>query len=528
MEEGNVVSAIEPTPIETITNHDSAVLLFNDEIRLKEESGIHPKRKYPITIINGSSTPIEMSYLKQMGEGINESVGNKHKINVRPNQVGMVTPATEVMIEDLNRKDQENFQSTWDSEKAWHEKNALAREKIFESILQNHDTKFSWVNTSFYTFGIMLAGSSITIPYCLFPAHDIVKFPGYWYEILYHGSIFSGLEVAFWTALGGAVLNMRQFKQFKTLSIVCVIGIGSLPLFYTSTYCLWTLVFSFNYPIPFLAYGNSFWNRMICCVAIWVAIPKEWRRRQEMKENMKYFLVWMLAMCVSASFYPIMSGTLRFFRGPFQPLISLAFPASREIGGWLLSELVKYCANGDERAAVIEFLYPFYTSHTICLSYVIGSISDHATSWTLMATDFTLNIYHCIKIVRTQQRSSSAATSLMDLFYDLSIAELAEFQSILSTTLVFALAFYTPVGSLIGNVRNDYWAYEAVDDVNEALTDMTIFFFVEVACMVATCVILQIYCHINYLKIVAELQKEFFGSFILSFAFLTLGVDIKF
>ena len=135
-----------------------------------------------------------------------------------------------------------------------------------------------------------------------------------------------------------------------------------------------------------------------------------------------------------------------------------------------------------------------------------------------------MNIYHCIKIVRTNKTNPSAVTSQIDLLQDLSLAELAEFQSPLSTTIIFAVAFYTPVGSLIGNIRNDYWAFEAVEDINDAFTNMALFFFVDLASTIATYVLLRVYCKINYLKIVAEIQKEFFGIFILYLAFLTLAV----
>ena len=134
-------------------------------------------------------------------------------MTIIPNQVGIDVPANDYTAKDLNKKFQENVQSILDSEKTWHEKNALAREKVFESILQNDDAKFSWTNTIFYTFAIVLAGSSISIPYLLFPAHDIIKFPNRWYEILYHGCVFSFLDLAFQTAIAGALLNIKHLKN---------------------------------------------------------------------------------------------------------------------------------------------------------------------------------------------------------------------------------------------------------------------------------------------------------------------------
>ena len=64
------------------------------------------------------------------------------------------------------------------------------------------------------------------------------------------------------------------------------------------------------------------------------------------------------------------------------------------------------------------------------------------------------------------------------------------------------------MGDLIGNVRNDNWAYEAVDNINDALTNMIVFFCIELACTLASYLIMRIYCKIDCLKIVAVIQKE--------------------
>ena len=526
MEEDNIVSTITLTPVVTISNHNSIGSL-NDDVRLKNERAIQAEEKRQITFNNGTLTPKETRYPRQMDKGINESIESKHNVKIKSNQVMVATPATENTIEDLNSNDQERVQSIWDCERAWNENNAFAREEIFVSILQKDDTKFSWANTFFYTLGIISASFSITIPYCIFPAHDIVKFPKYWYEILYHGFIFTFFDCLFWPFVGGAIMNIRHLTQFKTLSVACVGGIGAQFLFYISTYYSWTLLLCFNYPIPFFAYMQTFLTRIVVCVIMWLTIPWECRSREEMKNRMKNFVVFVLATCVMIIIQQVLIVTLRIFRGPFQPLIGLAFPVHKEISVWGLRKLVNGCVNGDERRAMIEMVYAVMANNTICLSYIIGSIADDETSLLLMATDFILNIYNCIKIVRTQKRNPSDLANLMDLLEELSIAELVEFQSPITVTLVFALAFYTPVGSLIGNVRNDYWSFEAVDDINDALTNMVLFFFVDLSSTVVTYVVLRIYCNINCLKFIAEIQKEFFRPFIVYLGFLTLAVNRK-
>ena len=338
-------SAIELTPIETISNNNLAVL-FNDQTRFSNSE--------------------EMKSSRLISEGIKGLIEDQHKIMIKPNQVGIDVSANDDTTKSLNRKHQENGLSIWDAGKTWHENNALVREKIFESILQNDDTEFSWTNTTFYTFAIVLAGSSISIPYLLFPAHDIVKFPKYWYEILYHGSIFCFFDFAFFTALDGALLNIRHLKKYKTLTIVCTSVIGIVLLFDICAYYSWTLVWCFKFPIPFFAHIRHCVCVFLCCIGVWVMIPTEWRNQEGMKKRMKYIIVWSLANGMMVVCYQALIVTIRIFRGPYQPLIAIAFPASREMWDWFFRKIPKYCANGDERGATIEMLYAFYTNHTIC------------------------------------------------------------------------------------------------------------------------------------------------------------------
>ena len=121
-------SAIELTPIEIISNNNSA-LLFNDQIRF--------------------SNPKETRSPRQIKEGVTDLIEDKHKTTIKPNQVGVDVFANDDTTKNLNRKHQENVQCIWDDGKTWHVNNALAREKIFESILKNDYTEFSWTNTTF-------------------------------------------------------------------------------------------------------------------------------------------------------------------------------------------------------------------------------------------------------------------------------------------------------------------------------------------------------------------------------------------
>ena len=97
----------------------------------------------------------------------------------------------------------------------------------------------------------------------------------------------------------------------------------------------------------------------------------------------------------------------------------------------------------------------------------------------------------------------------------------------LAFTLVFALAFYTPIGVLIGNVSNGYWAYEVIDDISLTLAKMVLFFIVDFVSTLATVLILWFSCKINLLMFFIELQREFYEAFIVTIGYLIVAVNIK-
>ena len=105
MKKGIVVASIELTPIET-NFYDNSTALVNDEVRLTKERQFQEKRKYLINPINGFSTP---KVIVCAGQIENDSIEDKHNPKIKPNQVGIVAPRYENMIEDLSQKDQAIF-----------------------------------------------------------------------------------------------------------------------------------------------------------------------------------------------------------------------------------------------------------------------------------------------------------------------------------------------------------------------------------------------------------------------------------
>ena len=424
----------------------------------------------------------------------------------------------------LNDENQVKDSQSIDSERIWHEEKARERKTVFESIIQNESIEFSWYNTLFYPIIIVLASSASAIPFCVFPAHDLVKFPEFWYEILYHAAIVISYDWGFWTFLAGSMLNIRHFHRTQTILYVCMIGDVFMVFIFTSTYVFWTKILNYRYPIPFGGYSNVFVGYALVWVTIWWNIPRDLRKNEKMRKRMKYFS---MVMVLAVNMVGIQLGlilVLKKLKGRFQPLLALAFPAARELFVWLGKKAAKNCADGDKTKTSLLWMYSMSTNHAIILCYVISSIANDATSWALMVTDFLLNIFLSIRIVWTQKRYTSSVPTLINQIQELAIYELVECHAPLSFMIVFAMAYYTPVGIVVGNVSNGYWAFDAVDDINSTLAKMALYFMVDFSSTILSGMILWIGCSISLRKVFVQLQREFLKPFTINLGYLVVVV----
>ena len=83
MEEEPDISIMELTPIETISNDNSAVL-YNDGIRFSNSENVRSPRA--------------------ISEGIKDYIEDKPKTTIKSNQVGIDIPANDYTAKDLNKK----------------------------------------------------------------------------------------------------------------------------------------------------------------------------------------------------------------------------------------------------------------------------------------------------------------------------------------------------------------------------------------------------------------------------------------
>ena len=126
-----------------------------------------------------------------------------------------------------------------------------------------------------------------------------------------------------------------------------------------------------------------------------------------------------------------------------------------------------------------------------------------------MGADFSLNVSLCLWIAWTNKQNPRKIQNQMDLLQDLTVCELVEFHAPLSLIMANASAFYGPNAEIFGNISNSYWKYTEIEDIQQNLANMGIFFIIDFTSAIVSGIILWSTCRINLFNVSTELQKEF-------------------
>ena len=97
-------------------------------------------------------------------------------------------------------------------------------------------------------------------------------------------------------------------------------------------------------------------------------------------------------------------------------------------------------------------------------------------------------------------------TELLQL---LVINEMVEFWSPVCYLLCFITAYLGPNAELIGDVRNGYWQFKSITDVERTITYVSSFLFIDLVSLIISIILLWKLCRINLYKVYGALLKEF-------------------
>jgi hypothetical protein len=191
-----------------------------------------------------------------------------------------------------------------------------------------------------------------------------------------------------------------------------------------------------------------------------------------------------------------------------------------------MKELAMKSACGDKSAVSITAAFNMNTRYCLFLSNVLGSISTDESSYVILGMDFVYNIATALRIIWLRKKRPEQH-GIIDLLQELVIVELVEFMVPLTYLLCFVAAYYGPNSELIGGMKNSYWQYKAIEDVDRAIKNISLFFFIDFLSGIVCCAIIWVSCRISLLKVYIALLKEFGTYFLVTFVYVLSTVSNK-
>ena len=90
------------------------------------------------------------------------------------------------------------------------------------------------------------------------------------------------------------------------------------------------------------------------------------------------------------------------------------------------------------------------------------------------------------------------------------------------------MAYFGPNAEIIGNVKNSYWQYSAIKNIDVTLVWIAIMFLVDFGSTVISIVLLRWFCKMNILTMYLQVQKQMWYILAIQQGYLVSEVSIAY
>ena len=171
----------------------------------------------------------------------------------------------------------------------------------------------------------------------------------------------------------------------------------------------------------------------------------------------------------------------------------------------------------------------------IFLSVCVGGIASDLTIYILIGIDFLINLYFVVSTWQAKRKPTK--TSLEKLKKSVQILVLAESLEViipLSYLICFSAAYHGPNAEILGNIKNNYWQYQAVEDFSAAVQNLLFLLTFDILSLALSALFLFFCSGINLFHIYLHLMKEYglifsiHQAYLLEYLFCTIAVACAF
>ena len=174
-----------------------------------------------------------------------------------------------------------------------------------------------------------------------------------------------------------------------------------------------------------------------------------------------------------------------------------------------LSYVGKKINGGQDLAMEIDAVHLGAIRHILFLSVNLGSMTTENISYTILASDFIINLVDCFVIIWYHRKGDEASEKKkMRALITLISNEATEFILPISYACVLLLSYYGPNAEIMGNIKNSSWQYAAIEDISDTLFWLVVMFLVDSISTATSLLLLWMFCNVNILKMYSQILNH--------------------
>ena len=282
---------------------------------------------------------------------------------------------------------------------------------------------------------------------------------------------------------------------------------------YCSCYIVWTILFGYNHPIPFVVFC-SYPMVVLFSVVLWFQFPYALRIDKVYRKRFQvYMLSFIWCMVINFHYY----GLLTLFTAlplNLNWILAIIMPTLRYFNLYVYQRFVEKYAGKDNKMALIRANISVGIGYSLFVAIQLASATE-ITLFLILGVEFLLNIHKCYKILRLHRKirtnyleKGALIDEIQNNIRDLVLNETIEVLVPLAYFSTFVIAYIGPNSTIFSGIQNDYWDYKKVKDLDRIIRAGMEMFFIDFSSSIICGVILYKFCKINLLKELCKTIKQ--------------------
>ena len=384
-------------------------------------------------------------------------------------------------------------------------------ETIKTNLRKDHISYWNFL----YVFAILGYCIFFTSLLLVIPQHNAIEQSKFWYEVIlifmlgfpFH-LVFSTLQVCI---IVFKIPSLISFLPVVRLFFSCVLGFVA-P--YCICYFIWTICLGYNHPLPFIGFSvYPLW--IVFMGRLWFEFPETFRKIKKFRRKIQAYMFYLLWLGFMGLQYSGLSSMLAMLPKQIQWTMAIIMPIIRWLNSHVLGKLMKISAGSNNPSAIFAMNTTISCGYSLYVAITLASATEITLYW-ILGVEFTLNIILCCRVIKmdknsigtSKHKNGAAKATQQELIIRLTLNETIEVLVPMAYSLSFLLAYYGPNATILGNVRNSYWNYNAVEDITKLLTTSFEMFSIDLLSAVINGVLLWKFCKINlFYKFCWMMQK---------------------